>query len=102
MNLRFASIGMFLWMAAAIGQSFEVTSVKPNKSGSTDSATHTTDTAITAENVTLRQLIFRAYGVFGYSLIGPAWLGDDKFDVAARQPAGAPKGQMQAMLQSLL
>src|SRR5689334_10428734 len=98
MNLRVSSIGVLLWMAAATGQSFEVTSVKPNKSGSSDSATHTTDATITAENVTLRQLIFRAYGVFGYSLSGPEWLGDDKFDVMARQPAGTPKGQMQAML----
>ena len=63
---------------------------------------HTTDHGITAENVSLKQLIERAYGVADYSLSGPAWLGDDKFDIAARQPDGAPKGQMRTMLQSLL
>jgi uncharacterized protein (TIGR03435 family) len=97
------STGVSLWLAAAtFGQSFEVTSVKPNKSGSNDSSTNTTNGSITAENVSLRQLIFRAYGVSGYSLSGPAWLGDDKFDISAKQPGGASRDQMQAMLRSLL
>jgi uncharacterized protein (TIGR03435 family) len=101
MMLR-ASIGVALWLGAAFGQSFEVTSVKPNKSGSNDSSTNTTDGSIQAQNVSLRQLIFRAYGVSGYSLIGPDWLGDDKFDIAAKQPGGAAQNEMRAMLRSLL
>jgi len=101
MMLR-ASIGVALWLGVAFGQSFEVTSVKPNKSGSNDSSTNTTNGSIHAENVSLRQLIFRAYGVSGYSLTGPDWLGDDKFDIAAKQPGGAAQDQMRAMLRSLL
>ncbi|MBZ5675272.1 MAG: TIGR03435 family protein [Acidobacteriia bacterium] len=96
------SIGVALWLGTALGQSFEVTSVKPNKSGSNSSHTSTTDHGITAENVSLKQLIQRAYGVADYSLSGPVWLGDDKFDIAAKQPDGTPKGQTRTMLQSLL
>jgi uncharacterized protein (TIGR03435 family) len=40
--------------------------------------------------------------VSGYSLTGPDWLGDDKFDIAAKQPGGAAQDQMRAMLRSLL
>jgi uncharacterized protein (TIGR03435 family) len=96
------SIGVALLLGAAFGESFEVTSVKPNRSGSNSSSTHTTNGRITAENVSLKQLIERAYSVADYSLSGPAWLGDDKFDIAAKQPSGAPQGQMLTMLQSLL
>jgi len=96
------SIGVALWLAAAFGQSFEVATVKPNKSGSNNSHSSTTDHGITAENVSLKQLIERAYDVAEYSLSGPVWLGDDKFDIAAKQPDGAPRAQMRLMLQSLL
>jgi uncharacterized protein (TIGR03435 family) len=95
-------MGVALSLAAAFGQSFEVTSVKPNRSGSNSSSTHTTSAGITADNVSLKQLIERAYGVVDYSLSGPAWLGDDKFDIAGKQAAGTPKGQMLPMLQALL
>jgi uncharacterized protein (TIGR03435 family) len=96
------SIGVSVWLAAAFAQSFEIASVKPNKSGSNSSHTSTTDHGITAENVSLRQLIERAYDVASYSLSGPAWLGDDKFDISAKQPTGAPRAQMRSMLQTLL
>jgi uncharacterized protein (TIGR03435 family) len=96
------SIGVALWLGAAFGQSFEVASIKPNKSGSNSSSTHTTSAGIVAENVSLKQLIERAYSVADYSLFGPEWLGDDKFDVAAKPPPGASGEQMRRMLQSLL
>jgi uncharacterized protein (TIGR03435 family) len=101
MSLRI-SISVVLWLGVVFGQSFEVISVKPNTSGSYNSHTSTATAGITAENVSLQQLIERAYDVADYSISGPAWLGDDKFDIAAKQPAGTPKGQMRLMLQSLL
>jgi uncharacterized protein (TIGR03435 family) len=100
MRLRFLLV--LAGVAATFGQSFEAASIKPNRSGSNNSSTHTTNGRITAENVSLKQLIERAYEVADYSLSGPTWLGDDKFDIAAKQPSGAPPGQMLAMLQSLL
>ena len=96
------SIGVALWLGTAVGQSFEAASIKPNKSGSNNSSTHNTNGGMTAENVSLKQLIERAYSVADYSLIGPDWLGDDKFDIAAKPPSGAPTGQNRLMLQSLL
>ncbi len=33
---------------------------------------------------------------------GPAWLSDQSFDIEAKVPAGAPKEELNAMLQSLL
>jgi uncharacterized protein (TIGR03435 family) len=97
-----ASAGVALWLGTALGQSFEAASIKLNTSGSNSSNTHTTRGGINAENVTLRQLIERAYVVADDALFGPDWLGDNHFDVAAKIPADAPASQGRLMLQSLL
>jgi uncharacterized protein (TIGR03435 family) len=96
------SLLILIGAAATFSQSFEAASIKPNRSGSNDSSTHTTNGRITAENVSLKRLIERAYGVADYTLSGPTWLGDDKFDIVASQPSGSTPGQMPTMLQSLL
>jgi uncharacterized protein (TIGR03435 family) len=100
MRLQFL-LGL-IGIAATLGQSFEVAIVKPNNSGRNSSSSDTDNTSLRAENVSLKQLIERAYGIADYSLSGPAWLGDARFDIAARQAAGTPKGQMLPMLRSLL
>ena len=97
-----ASMGVALWLGTSFGQSFEAASIKPNTSGSDSSSTHTTRGGLTAENVTLRRLIERAYVVADDALFGPEWLGDSRFDVVAKIPADAPTGQERLMLQSLL
>jgi uncharacterized protein (TIGR03435 family) len=99
---RLASIVVSLTLGTALGQSFEVASIRPNKSGSNNSSTNNTSGGMTAENVSLKQLIERAFSVADYSLIGPDWLGDDKFDVVAKPPSGASANQSRLMLQSLL
>ena len=93
---------ILLLAAGAFGQSFETAYIKLNTSGSNSSSTHTTRGGIQAENVTLRQLIERAYVVADDALFGPDWLGDNHFDLAARMPPAAPAGQGRLMLQSLL
>jgi uncharacterized protein (TIGR03435 family) len=102
MVARIASAVIFLTLATVCGQSFEAASIKPNKSGSNSSSTNNTIGGMTAENVSLKQLIERAFSVADYSLIGPDWLGDDKFDIVAKPPAGAANSQNRVMLQSLL
>ena len=97
-----ASVGVALSLGPAVGQSFEAASIKLNTSGSNNSSTHTTRGELTAENVTLRRLIERAYVVADDALFGPEWLGDNHFDIVARIPADAPTGQERLMLQSLL
>jgi uncharacterized protein (TIGR03435 family) len=50
----------------------------------------------------LLDLIAAAYSVRAAQVSGPAWLADQSFDIEAKVPDGAPKEQLNAMLQSLL
>jgi uncharacterized protein (TIGR03435 family) len=50
----------------------------------------------------LRDLIATAYGVRPYQIVGPDWLGSERFDILARYPQGASKDDAPAMLQTLL
>ncbi len=86
---------------AALGQEFEVASVKPNKSISHSSGFNTTGGRLTATNVSLRGLIVRAYGVQDYQVEGPDWLRSERFDVAATFPEASSK-DFQAMMQNML
>lgn len=51
---------------------------------------------------TLRDLIRLAYQVKDYQISAPAWMAEDKFEVAAIMPAGADRSQVPAMLRTLL
>ena len=96
------SIGVVLGLSGAFAQSFEAASIKPNRSGSSSSSSRSDDNRFGAENISLKLLIERAYGIADYSISGPAWLGDARFDITAKQAAGTPIGQLPPMLQSLL
>ena len=50
----------------------------------------------------LKALLMRAYGMKSYQIGGPAWMDSERFQVAAKIPAGASQGQVSLMLQSLL
>lgn len=96
---------------ASASPTFEVASVKPNKSG---------DGRIffgmqpggrfTATNVPLRELIRMAYLIQGFQLVGgPDWIGSERFDVVAkaegdvpRPVPGGPPGPMFLMVRALL
>jgi uncharacterized protein (TIGR03435 family) len=54
------------------------------------------------ENWVLLDLIAAAYRVRATQVSGPAWLSDQGFDIEAKPPDGAPKEELDAMLQSLL
>jgi uncharacterized protein (TIGR03435 family) len=47
-------------------------------------------------------MIMMAYRVRDYQISGPDWLGSERFDVAAKPPAGATEDQFPLMLQSML
>jgi uncharacterized protein (TIGR03435 family) len=53
-------------------------------------------------NWSLRDLIAAAYSVHASQISGPAWLSDKSFNIEARVPENTPKGELNAMLQSLL
>jgi uncharacterized protein (TIGR03435 family) len=57
---------------------------------------------IRLKNWPLLDLIAAAYGVRATHVSGPAWLGDQGFDIEAKAPAGTRKEQLAAMMQSLL
>jgi uncharacterized protein (TIGR03435 family) len=53
-------------------------------------------------NISLRQLLERAYGVGRHQIAGPSWLDTDRFDIAAKIPDGVSSDQVPVMLQNLL
>jgi len=57
---------------------------------------------IRLENWALLDLIAAAYSVRAAQVSGPAWLSDQGFDIEAKVPDGAPKEELNAMLQALL
>lgn len=99
---------MAAFACVALGQEFEVVSVKPNKSGSNSSHSMSDPGMLTANNVSLRSLIVMAYGVNDYQVEGPDWLRLERFDVAAKFPEALPKDRekynaaRQAMMQKML
>jgi uncharacterized protein (TIGR03435 family) len=91
---------------------FEVASVKPNRSGEPRVMIRTEPGGrFTASNVPLRVLIRNAYGITEDARIvdAPAWIASERFDIVARPPADTPPlipggsvGPMNLMLQALL
>ena len=53
-------------------------------------------------NVSLRTVIARAYGMKEFQISGPDWIETARFDILAKVPPNAPKGQVPLMLQNLL
>jgi uncharacterized protein (TIGR03435 family) len=98
---------------AQLRLTFEVASVKPNKSGEPRVMIRTEPGGrFTAINVTPRLLIRNAYGITEDSRIvdAPGWTGVERFDLVAKAPADVPPmipgqaatGPMNLMLQALL
>jgi uncharacterized protein (TIGR03435 family) len=97
-----------IFASVALGQEFEVVSVKPNKSVSNSSGTNTNQGRLTATNVSLRSLIVMAYGMKDYQVQGPDWLRLERFDIAAKFPEALPRDRekynagLHAMMQNML
>ncbi len=90
---------------AAAGPTFEVASVKPNKSGDQRAMIQMPPAGrYTATNIPLRLLLRQAFDVQGFQFVGgPNWLDSDRFDIVAKPPDGmtGPE-QMRSMLRALL
>ena len=56
----------------------------------------------TATNVTVKELMTRAFEVRRHQISGPSWLDSDRFDVVAKLPEGATRDQVPAMAQNML
>ena len=85
-------------------QSFEVASIKPNRSGSQSSTLNVQPGGRwNGVNVTAQMLILRAYRIQPSQLIGaPDWVATERFDVVATAAAGTPQEQMPLMVRALL
>jgi len=53
-------------------------------------------------NVSLKDVLARAYDVKRYQISGPSWLDSERYDIVAKVPDGVPKEQIPAMLRNLL
>ncbi|HLK66593.1 MAG TPA: TIGR03435 family protein [Bryobacteraceae bacterium] len=90
---------------AAQTPGFEVASIKPNQSGAGVSSIRGSTGRITMENVSLRKVALWAYGIpddRDYALVGPDWMGIERFDIQATFPAAAGPEQVRQMTQKLL
>ena len=83
--------------------SFEVASVKANRTGAPGGSFVMPPGRFTASNLPLRVLIANAYQLSFFQLVGgPDWAGTERFDIAAKAPDGAPPEQTRAMVRTLL
>jgi uncharacterized protein (TIGR03435 family) len=83
--------------------SFEVASVKANKTVNGPMMMRTLPSSFNVTNLPLRLLITQAYRLRPYQLQGgPSWLDSERFDIVAKPPDGANPDQLMPMLQSLL
>jgi uncharacterized protein (TIGR03435 family) len=86
--------------------SFEVASVKPVKAGTRIGPLRggpgTNSPGQLSGAATLKALLMRAYDLKDYQVAGPAWMDSERYEIAAKIPAGADKAQVSLMLQSLV
>jgi uncharacterized protein (TIGR03435 family) len=85
--------------------SFDVASVKPNRTGANGGALTRSGGRIVFDNVSLRECIAFAYNIAtgrDYELSGPDWLDSEKFDVTATFPPETSRDRVRKMLQTLL
>jgi uncharacterized protein (TIGR03435 family) len=66
---------------------FEVVSIKPNKSGAPASETDTSPGRVSVINATPLSLLLRAFGVMAFQIVeAPDWISTDRYDVIATVP----------------
>uniref|UniRef100_Q01YR3 Soil-associated protein, TIGR03435 family n=1 Tax=Solibacter usitatus (strain Ellin6076) TaxID=234267 RepID=Q01YR3_SOLUE len=101
------SLCCFAFAQSPQSPAFEVASVKISPAqtgrGSMRGGPGTADPGrISFTNVTLFNVILRAYDLKAYQLSAPDWLSSQRYDVTAQVPAGVSKAECNSMLQTLL
>ncbi len=92
-------------MAADANPSFEVATIKPSDPDTRGRGFRVNGRKFSTLNTSLNEMMEWAYGVQAKQILGgPAWMGEDKFDVSAVPDGeGQPSGQQwKTMLQKLL
>ena len=110
------AVGCWLGVCVATGQTqapqpeFEVASVRPSppitpeliKSGRVHQGMTTNAGRVDITGIPLTTLIPLAFRVPQSRVMGPDWMGAQRFDIHAKMPAGASEDQIPEMLQALL
>jgi uncharacterized protein (TIGR03435 family) len=84
---------------------FEVATVKPappQPGGNTSYGMSANAGRLSYANVTVKDVLEKAYRVQRYQIAGPDWIDTERFDIAAKIPDGAARDQVPLMLQALL
>ncbi|MGA2196516.1 MAG: TIGR03435 family protein [Bryobacteraceae bacterium] len=94
-----------LAQSATTPPAFEVASIKPaslQEPGRVSTRMSSDAGMLRYTNVSVSDVIGQAYRVQQNQISGPAWLATERFDIAAKIPAGAAKDQIPRMFQALL
>jgi uncharacterized protein (TIGR03435 family) len=111
MNATWGAIPAVFLSLAALAQStppraeFEVASVRPSPPPGADSLAvgiHIDGALVRCTSFSLKDYIAMAYRVKSYQILGPEWIASQRFDIAAKLPAGAARDQIREMVQTLL
>src|SRR5579863_8656814 len=84
---------------------FEVASIRPSPTSVEQTGgvgLHFDGAQVRIDHLTLKDYIVIAYKTKISQISGPDWISSDRFDIAARLPAGSSQSQVLEMLQTLL
>ena len=84
-------------------QTFDVATVRPNRTGKGGGNLAASPGMLTIRNLPLRVIIGAAHGIAGYQISGPQWLEQERFDIIAKADASVTdEDEMLPLLQPLL
>jgi uncharacterized protein (TIGR03435 family) len=98
-------LAAFTALLAQTAPTFEVASIKqaaPQTEGRFMVRMGSDPGRVDYANVSLKNVLARAYKVKQYQINGPAWLDSERYDITAKVPDGVKEDQVPAMLQALL
>jgi uncharacterized protein (TIGR03435 family) len=102
-----AFVCLLLLSAIVSGQgsaTFEVASIRPSSEqvAQVSAGMRIAGSQVRLTAMSLKEYIVIAYGVKPQQIVGPDWLGQTRFDLAATIPAGGSAAQVPEMLRALL
>jgi uncharacterized protein (TIGR03435 family) len=105
--MRRAVVCVLLLSAVVYGQApptFEVASIRPSSPPSNDvkAGVRIAGAQVRFVSMSLKDYIGTAYGVKPQQIVGPDWLGQERFDLAATIPSGNSAAQIPQMMRALL
>jgi uncharacterized protein (TIGR03435 family) len=94
---------MLLAGADAPCQTFDVATVRPNRTGKGGGNLAASPGMLTIRNLPLRTIIGAAYDIAEHQISGPRWLEQERFDIVAKTDAAVTgEDKMVPLLQPLL